>query len=102
MPDAELFVRAYSQDGWDAFRCIAAVGDDPEENVPTKMETLNHIFVQGYEHFGGYDFTTPARALRDVGFREVHRRSFREGMFPEGCVDRDQHRPYSLYVEAIK
>jgi hypothetical protein len=40
--------------------------------------------------------------LSSHGFHEVHRRSFRVGSFPNGCIDREQHRPYSLYVEAVK
>jgi predicted SAM-dependent methyltransferase len=102
VPDAEVFVRAYLDDGWSSFQRLAAVDDQPENNFPTKMEALNHVFVQGYEHFGGYDFLTLSHVLKLSGFREVHRRSFRQGAFPDGCIDRDQHRPYSLYVEATK
>ena len=102
VPDAELFVRAYLEEGWSGFQRLAAVGDKPEDNFPTKMDALNHVFVQGYEHFGGYDFDSLCYALERAGFREVIRRSFQEGAFPDGCIDRDQHRRYSLYIEAIK
>lgn len=66
----------------------------------TKMQALNHVMVQQHEHFGGYDFETLAIALKRAGFKEVAQRAFREGRFPGGFIDRDQHRPYSLYVEA--
>jgi predicted SAM-dependent methyltransferase len=102
VPDAELFVAAYLSPGWDEFREIAAVGDDPEANFATKMDALNHVFIQDSEHYGGYDGESLSAVLRDHGFREIVRRSFQTGNFPDGCIDRQQHKPYSLYVEAIK
>lgn len=102
VPDAELFVQAYLSPGWDRFRQIAAVGDDPESNFSTKMDALNHVFIQDSEHYGGYDEESLSAVLRVHGFREIHRRSFRTGCFPDGCIDREQHKPYSLYVEAVK
>jgi predicted SAM-dependent methyltransferase len=102
VPDAALFVAAYLSPGWDKFREIAAVGDDPELQFPTKMAALNHVFLQDFEHYGGYDDESLSAVLRQHGFREIHRRSFRTGCFPDGCIDREQHKPYSLYVEAVK
>ena len=66
------------------------------------MDALSHIMVQGYEHFGGYDFDTLALALRRAGFHDIARITLRTGRFPDGCIDREQHSPYSLYVEAVK
>jgi predicted SAM-dependent methyltransferase len=102
LPDAQLFVAAYMSPGWDRFREIAALGDDPEFQFPTKMDALNHVFIQDFEHYGGYDEESLLAVLRWHGFREIYRRSFRTGCFPDGCIDREQHKPYSLYVEAVK
>jgi hypothetical protein len=63
---------------------------------------LNHVFVQDGEHFGGLDAEYLGRTLAAAGFPEVTRVGWREGAFPGGCIDRDQHRPYSLYMEARK
>jgi predicted SAM-dependent methyltransferase len=102
VPDAELFVAAYLSPGWDKFRAIAAVGDDPEKMFMTKMDALNHVFIQDFEHYGGYDERSLFAVLEEHGFREIYRRSFRTGCFPDGCIDRQQHQPYSLYVEAVR
>lgn len=51
---------------------------------------------------GGYDAGSLSAVLRDHGFREIVRRSFQTGIFPDGCIDREQHKPYSLYVETMK
>ena len=102
VPNAALFVAAYLSPGWDNFRQIAAVGDNPEAIFSTKMDALNHVIIQDFEHYGGYDEESLSAVLRQYGFREIHRRSFREGCFPDGCIDREQHKPYSLYVEAVK
>lgn len=102
VPDGELFIRAYLSEGWSGFQRIAADGDHPESNFATKMEALNHVFVQGYEHYGAYDSETLINVLCSGGFRKVDKRSFATGSFPDGCIDRARHRPYSLYIEAVK
>jgi predicted SAM-dependent methyltransferase len=102
VPDAERFIQGYLSPGWDAMRKLAADGDDPQKHFDTKMEALNHIFLQGHEHFGGYDYETLFLVLRKGGFSDVSRCQWREGNFPGGCIDCDQHRRYSLYVEAVR
>jgi hypothetical protein len=100
VPDVERYAHAYVQDGWSGLDALAAPGSSVRDYFETKMQALNHVMVQHHEHFGGYDYETIALALRQARFQNVERRAFREGRFPGGCIDRDQHRPYSLYVEA--
>lgn len=102
VPDAGSFARAYAADGWGSLEKLAADGTSMQKTFATKMDALSHVMVQGYEHFGGYDYETLVLALAKAGYRRVTQRSFRMGNFPGGCIDRDQHRPYSLYVEAMK
>jgi len=66
------------------------------------MDALNHVFIQGWEHYGGYDAENLEIVLRESGFTQVKRVSWRNGDFPVECIDREQHRPYSLYFEAQK
>jgi predicted SAM-dependent methyltransferase len=102
VPDLELYIRAYSSQGWELFNQIGCGSDRPQDAFKTKMDALNHVFVQGWEHYGGYDAENLDLVLRQVGFTKVTRVNFREGMFPVECIDREQHRPYSLYFEAQK
>jgi hypothetical protein len=66
------------------------------------MDALDHVFLQTFEHYGGYDETSLVSLLRQHGFREIQRQSFQTGNFPDGCIDREEHKSYSLYLEAVK
>jgi predicted SAM-dependent methyltransferase len=100
VPDAELYVRAYVSPGWEMLNSISCGGDAPERAFRTKMEALTHVFLQEAEHYGGYDAETLALVLGNAGFRDVARKSWREGDFPGDPIDRELLRPYSLYFEA--
>ena len=77
--------------------------DSPEEpEFATKMQALNHVFLQDGEHYGGIDEQTLMLELKNAGFDNIKRYGWREGHFPDGVIDREQHRSYSLYVEAVK
>lgn len=52
------------------------------------------------EHYGGFDEAYLRGVLEAAGLRDVRQVAWREGAFPGGGIDRDQHRPYSLYMEA--
>lgn len=100
VPDAQMYVRAYIAPGWEALNAISCGGDIPEKTFRTKMEALNHVFLQDAEHYGGYDVETLGLVLREAKFCDVAQKSWRAGDFPGGCIDRELHRPYSLYFEA--
>lgn len=102
VPDLELYIKAYLAEGWELFNQVGCGGDKPQEAFKTKMDALNHVFVQGWEHYGGYDAENLEIVLREAGFTQVKRVSWRNGDFPVECIDREQHRPYSLYFEAQK
>jgi predicted SAM-dependent methyltransferase len=99
-PDAELYLRAYLEPGWESLNQISSCGDYQEAGFRTKIEAVNYIFHQEGEHFGGYDGETVEVLLKEAGFRGVSRLGWRLGNFPGGCIDREQHRHYSLYFEA--
>jgi predicted SAM-dependent methyltransferase len=100
VPDAQLYISGYVSGGWEKLNAITCGGDVPQLVFRTKMEALNHIFLQGAEHYGGYDAETLELVLNSAGFDNVSHCAWREGGFPGGCIDREQHRPYSLYIEA--
>lgn len=102
VPDAELYIKAYLESGWENFNYIGCGGDVPEKTFKTKMQALNHVFVQGWEHYGGYDAETLELELSNAGFTNIKHREWKQGDFPKECIDREQHCTYSLYFEAIK
>jgi hypothetical protein len=102
VPDGERFLEAYvSKDGklwqklnWD----IEQLPDD----IYTPMHVVNHIFHQNGEHLFAYDFDTLKWVLQRAGFQTVVRQSFRKSVDVELAIDQEHHRPYSLYVDAVK
>lgn len=100
VPDARRYAAAYLADGWSELNTIGCGGELPEGAFATKMEALNHVFLQDGEHYGGIDEELLRRTLERAGFSEITLQDCGVGIFPGGCIDREQHRPYSLYMEA--
>ncbi|MEO0843499.1 MAG: methyltransferase domain-containing protein [Cyanobacteria bacterium J06632_19] len=100
VPDIELYIKAYLQPGWEALNKIGCGGEKPSDLFSSKMDVLNHVFLQEWEHYVGYDAENLEIVLREAGFTKVTHCDWRTGNFPGGCIDREQHRSYSLYFEA--
>jgi predicted SAM-dependent methyltransferase len=101
VPDAERYLRAYCRDDLAGFRELATPDPFPDD-LPTRMDIINHVFHQRHEHRWGYDFETLANRLRAAGFARVERMGFAQSMDPRLACDRPVHAPYSLYVDAVK
>ena len=100
VPDVRKYIDAYLAPGWMALNELSGGGEFPQVASAFKIEALNHVFVQNGEHCGGFDSEYLRRTLEDAGFSNVEEVRWREGRFPGGAIDREQHRLYSLYVEA--
>jgi len=101
VPDAERYLRAYCQGDLAGFRELA-VPDPFPDDLPTRMDIINHVFHQWHEHRWGYDVETLTHRLRSAGFSRVERMAYRSSRDPELAQDREEHAPYSLYMDAIK
>ncbi|MBL8189853.1 MAG: methyltransferase domain-containing protein [Acidobacteria bacterium] len=101
VPDAERYLQAYCRADLSGFRELA-VPDPFPEDLPTRMDIINHVFHQWSEHRWGYDFETLEHRLKVAGFCQIRRAAFRQSLDPKLANDRDVHAPYSLYVEAVK
>ncbi|GMR24179.1 MAG: hypothetical protein BMS9Abin37_2693 [Acidobacteriota bacterium] len=104
VPDAERYVRAYCREGPDRLDAFGALGVPSPfpEDLPTPMDIVNHTFHQWHEHRWGYDFETLEHRLSQAGFSNVERMEYQRSLDDELAADRDEHAPYSLYVDAIK
>lgn len=100
VPDMHKYAEAYLAADWQMLNEIGCGGDLPQATFATKIEALNHVFVQDGEHYGGFDAEYLRRTLVQAGFDDIERVEWREGRFPGGAIDREQHRPYSLFMEA--
>lgn len=101
VPDAERYLRAYCRGDLVEFRELA-VPDPFPEDLPTRMDIINHVFHQWHEHRWGYDFETLALRLRTAGFRRVERTAYQRSLDPMLAQDWEVHAPHSLYVDAVK
>ncbi len=101
VPDAERYLRAYCQPGLDALREMAVPIPFPDD-LPTRMDVINHVFHSWHEHRWAYDFETLTHRLRAAGFTEIVRAAYGRSALPVLAQDRPHHAPYSLYVEAVK
>ena len=99
VPDARKYIEAYLDPGWASLNAMGCGEDVPQEVFETKIEALNHVFMQA-EHYGGVDFEYLSRLLRGAGFSNIEQQAFGIGKFPDGCIDNPEHASYSLYVEA--
>lgn len=99
VPDAERYLRAYCSDDLAGFRALGVPNPFPED-LPTRMDIINHVFHQWHEHRWGYDFETLEHRLHTAGFRDVRKMSFGVSLDPRLAADRPHHEPNSLYVDA--
>jgi predicted SAM-dependent methyltransferase len=102
VPDARKFIEAYVAPGWDKMNELGGGYYVPEESYDAKIQAVNHTFLQEGEHFAGYDSDYLRILLEAAGFREFEVVEWRKGRFPGGCIDIEQHRVYSVYVEACR
>jgi len=101
LPDAGRYLQAYCRDDLVGFRELA-VPDPFPDDLPTRMDVINHVFHQWHEHRCGYDFETLAHRLRAAGFGHVAQMAYKQSLDPLLAQDLDEHAPYSLYVDAVK
>jgi predicted SAM-dependent methyltransferase len=100
VPDGRKFMEAYVAPGWAKMNELGGDVYVPEQAYDVKIQAVNHTFLQSGEHFGGYDADYLGFLLKQAGFRDIEVVDWRKGNFPGGCIDIEQHRVYSLYMEA--
>lgn len=106
VPDAELYLKAYCQPGWDALaktRPLDLDHNDPYgRSYRTRMELINEVFRQGDEHKFAYDYETLEMLLLQARFAKVVRSSFGVSLNSELALDLPHRQTESLYVEAVR
>jgi len=101
VPDAERYLQAYCRVDLGGFWDLEVPNPFPDD-LPTRMDVINHVFHQWHEHRWAYDFETLEHRLQAAGFVRIERAAIQRSRDPKLAQDRDVHAPYSLYVEAIR
>ena len=99
VPDTPRFLQAYLAGGRAGFDALA-VPDPFPDDLPTRLDIVNHVFHQRHEHRWAYDVETLANRLERAGFVDVQQMSYRRSLEPALARDLMHHSPYSLYVDA--
>jgi predicted SAM-dependent methyltransferase len=107
VPDAEKYLRGYCRGGWDELSKVRQLGPNLTDGVygskyNTRMELVNVIFRQYFEHKFAWDYETMEFVLQRYGFSTVRHQCFGESLLPELVIDMPERASESLYVEAMK
>jgi predicted SAM-dependent methyltransferase len=107
VPDAQKYLQGYCLGGWDQLAKVRPLGPGLSDihfgsKYNTKMELLNVVFRQYFEHKFAWDYETLEFALRRYGFPTVHRQSFGQSLLERLALDMPERASESLYVEAVK
>jgi predicted SAM-dependent methyltransferase len=107
VPDAERYLRAYVSPGWTELDGLRSLDADHSEKsgdarYHTKMEVINEVFRQAYQHKFAYDYETIEFLLKRYGFGKVAHQQFNQSFLPELCLDHPKRALESLYVEGQK
>lgn len=100
VPDVEKFLKAYFHEGWSQMNEISYGFEDWSQLYTTKIEALNHVFLQGHEHYGAWDKERMIKVLEKAKFSTITFFEYKSGQFPFGSIDREYHQQNGLYVEA--
>ncbi len=92
VPDAGKYLEAYCQEGWSDLSKLRRLDSEHTdfftgEKYQTKMEVINEIFRQGFEHKYAYDYATLEFILSQAGFSTVQHQDFGKSFMEELCID---------------
>lgn len=107
VPDAAKYMHAYCSDGWEGLTKVRQLGPGLTDGAfgsryNTKMELVNVVFRQYFEHKFAWDFETINFVLRRYGFSEVYQQCFGKSVQEGLAIDMPERASESLYVEAVK
>ncbi len=102
VPDAQAFQAAYQSGAKERWLVLGWDLDNLPQGFHTRMDIINHIFHQGYEHAYGYDFETLELVLKKAGFARISKLEFGISADSKLTNDLPNHKPHSLYVETLK
>jgi predicted SAM-dependent methyltransferase len=107
VPDAEKYLRGYCEGGWDELAKVRPLGPGFSDayfgsRYNTKMELVNVVFRQHFQHKFAWDYETMEFVLRRFGFSKVYHQSFGQSVQDGLAIDMAERASESLYVEGVK
>lgn len=107
VPDGAKYMRGYSQGGWEELAKIRPLRDGLTDahfgsKYNTRMELVNVVFRQYFEHKFAWDYETMEFVLRKFGFSKTYLQAFGKSMMDGLAIDMPERASESLYVEGVK
>lgn len=107
IPDAGKYLRGYVAEGWGELKTTRPLNDSLFDlqmgyTYNTKMELINEVFRQSGQHKFAWDYETLEFNLKKIGFKQIKQETYKNGAYPNLCLDLKARETESLYVEAIK
>ena len=99
VPDAELYLDLYQKSKRGEFVEFPYVNQQESQNGITPMMSVNRVF-RDHGHLFAYDAKTLEMMLRNAGFVDIRKESFRTGRDENLMIDSEERKAESLYVEA--
>ena len=99
-PDAELYLDLYQKSQQGEFVEFPFVSRQDLQNGVTPMMAVNRVF-RDHGHLFAYDAKTLEMMLRNAGFADIRKESFRTGWDENLLIDSEERKVESLYVEAV-
>lgn len=101
VPDAEIYLRAYTSGDQPFFDMLKHLGGAVNP-LRTPMEVMNHMFRMGAQHLFAWDWPTLKLALTEAGFVSTRKCAPGAASSTEICLDDPDRAFETLYVEATK
>lgn len=102
VPDLEKFIKAYVSKSPELWAELGWNIQKLPSDFYTPMDILNHTFRQDGEHKYGYDEESLFKIISKSGFPKVLRQTWGVSLDEQLKDDLENHKSYSIYVEAIK
>jgi predicted SAM-dependent methyltransferase len=107
VPDIEIYLRGYFEKDWETLKKARPLDDNHNDvymkcPYANKMELVNVVFRQGFEHRYAYDYENMEHVLKRFGFPKVVRQTFGQSLIQELAIDSPERASESLYAEAQK
>lgn len=102
VPDVEKHCKAYVAATAEAWAELGWDLNNLPADLPTPAYLLNHVFNQDGEHLFAYDYESLSALLAEAGFVDISRQAYGQSKDAHLEADQPNHKPYSLYVDAVK
>jgi hypothetical protein len=91
IPDLDIYVKYYNKQ----------ISNMHLDNFKNGCEAIWNL-TQNWGHLSAWNFEMIELQLKNIRFKEVYKKNFKEGINSDLLIDKEGRQHESLYIEAIK